>query len=81
MATAASIAEVQKAYVAYYGRPADPAGLEYWATRVDAEGGIDALVSEFGNSAEASARFGALSQSDAVDEIYQQIFGRAAEAA
>ena len=79
MATAASIAEVQKAYVAYYGRPADPAGLEYWATRVDAEGGIDALVGEFGNSAEAVSRFGSLSQGDAIEAIYQQIFNRAAD--
>ena len=30
---------VQKAYVSYYGRPADPAGLAYWAARMDAEGG------------------------------------------
>ena len=80
MATAASIAEVQQAYVAYYGRPADPAGLEYWATRVDSEG-IATLISAFGNSAEATARFGSLSQGDAIDAIYQQAFGRDAEAA
>jgi len=29
---------VQKAYVAYYGRPADPNGLTYWAARMDREG-------------------------------------------
>jgi S-layer protein len=81
MATAASIVEVQKAYIAYYGRPADPAGLDYWANRVDAEGGIDSLIGQFGNSAEATARFGSLSQSDAIDAIYQQAFGRDAEAA
>jgi hypothetical protein len=81
MATAASIAEVQKAYIAYYGRPADPAGLNYWATRVDAEGGIDALIGAFGNSAEATTRFGSLSQGDAIDAIYQQAFGRDAEVA
>ena len=81
MATAASIAAVQKAYVAYYGRPADPSGLEYWATRVDSEGGINSLIGQFGTSAEASARFGSLTQSDAIDALYQQIFGRAPEAA
>jgi uncharacterized protein len=80
MATAASIAAVQKAYVAYYGRPADPSGLNYWATRVDNEGGINSLIGQFGTSAEATSRFGSLSQSDAVEALYQQIFGRAAEA-
>ncbi len=38
MATAQSIQRVQELYIAYYGRPADPEGLEYWADRLDAVG-------------------------------------------
>ena len=30
---------VQKLYIAYYQRPADPAGLKYWADRIDAANG------------------------------------------
>ena len=26
---------IQQAYIAYYGRAADPEGLEYWASRLD----------------------------------------------
>jgi hypothetical protein len=80
MATTAAIQAVQEAYIAYYGRPADPSGLTYWADRVDSEGGIDALIGEFGTSTEATTRFGALSINDAVDAIYEQIFNRVPDA-
>jgi hypothetical protein len=26
---------IQKFYIAYYGRPADTVGLDYWATTLD----------------------------------------------
>ena len=31
--------QVQQMYVAYYGRPGDPAGVEYWANRLAKVGG------------------------------------------
>ena len=81
MATAASIQAVQEAYIAYYGRPGDPAGIDFWAERLDAAGGnIDAMISSFGTSAEASARYASLSVTDAVNSIYNQVLGRDAEA-
>jgi hypothetical protein len=81
MATAASIQAVQEAYIAYYGRPGDPAGIDFWAERLDAAGGnIDAMISAFGTSAEANARYASLSVTDAVNAIYNQVLGRDAEA-
>jgi len=69
---------VQKAYVAYYGRPADPAGLAYWASRMDAEGGsLSSIIAAFGNSAEFNQRYGGLSYSELIDTLYQQTLGRA----
>ena len=69
---------VQKAYVAYYGRPADPGGLAYWASRMDAEGGsLSSIIAAFGNSAEYNQRYGGLSFSDLIDILYQQTLGRA----
>ena len=81
MATAASIQAVQEAYIAYYGRPGDPAGIDFWAERLDAAGGnTSAMISAFGTSAEASARYASLSVTDAVNAIYNQVLGRDAEA-
>ena len=78
MATLASLEAVQKAYIAYYGRPADPAGLEYWAGRADAEG-MEAIIDAFGNSAEANELFGGMSTTAMLNTLYNQIFGRDAD--
>jgi YVTN family beta-propeller protein len=76
--SANSNAWVQKAYVAYYGRPADPAGLAYWASRMDAAGGsLSSIIAAFGDSDEFILRYGGLSYSDLIDTLYQQTLGRA----
>jgi len=68
---------VQKAYVAYYGRPADPAGLAYWATRMDAErGSLASIIGVFGGSEEFDRRYGGLGLTALVTRIYQQTLGR-----
>jgi hypothetical protein len=68
---------VQKAYVSYYGRPADPAGLAYWAARMDAEGGsLNAIIAAFGYSEEFNRRYGGLSYTALVTKIYQQTLAR-----
>ncbi len=73
---------VQKMYIAYYGRPGDPAGLAFWATRL-AEGGGDlsAIIENFGDSSEYTSRFGAFSSTELVDNIFLQILGRSADTA
>ena len=68
---------VQKSYVAYYGRPADPAGMAYWAGRMDQEGGsLASIIGSFGNSDEFNRRYGGLGYNDLVTRIYQQSLGR-----
>ena len=68
---------VQKAFVAYYGRPGDPAGQAYWAGRMDAEEqSLKAIIGEFGYSDEFNRRYGGLSYHDLVTLIYQQALGR-----
>jgi len=68
---------VQKSYVAYYGRPADPAGQDYWALRMDSEGqSLNAIIGAFGNSDEFNRRYGGLSFTALVTRIYQQALGR-----
>jgi len=80
MATLASLNTIQSLYVAYYGRPADPAGLEYWASLLDqSEGDLSGIINAFGTSSEYTNRFGSNSPSQAVNNLYQQLFGRDAE--
>ena len=67
---------VQKAYVAYYGRAADPAGLDYWATQLDAAGSLNAIIVPFGNSKEFITRYGGLTNTQLVTKIYQQTLAR-----
>lgn len=68
-------------YLAFYGRPADPAGLKYWAELLArADGNVDAIKSYFADSAEAKVRFGSDTAAERVTQIYQQLFNRDPEA-
>jgi hypothetical protein len=76
--SAAYYPQVQKIYVAYYGRPADPAGLQYWAGQLAANGGnLTSIINAFGNSSESTALYAGASDSAKVTAIYQQLFNRA----
>ena len=72
--------QVQKMYVAYYGRPGDPGGIEYWVGQLENSGGdLAAIIDSFGSSDEYNERFGALDDTNLVNNIYQQLFGRDAD--
>ncbi|TCP19832.1 DUF4214 domain-containing protein [Simplicispira metamorpha] len=85
MAAASYFDTVQKIYIAFYQRPADPAGLKYWADRIDAAGGdASAVVTAFAESAEAVALYGTIDAStigNVIDAIYLALFNRAPDAA
>ena len=51
--------QAQFFYVTYYGRPADPAGLKYWAD-VISKNGLDSVAKDFSNSAEAKVKYPSL---------------------
>jgi len=73
----ANAERVQLIYVAYYGRPGDPGGVEYWAGKLDDNGGnLDQIINQFGNSEEFNQRFGGLSNSELISNLYQQMFNR-----
>lgn len=69
----------QQMYVAYYGRPADPAGQKYWAARFELSPNLDQALDAFGASDEYEASFGDLASGELVNNLYQQQFGRDAE--
>ncbi|SOC52867.1 protein of unknown function [Chromohalobacter canadensis] len=78
MASQESLARVQELYVAYYGRPADQEGQEYWADRIDDEG-ESAIINAFGNSAEYEAMAEGQGNATLVNNLYEQMFGRDAD--
>lgn len=71
---------VQQAYIAYYGRAADPAGHDYWVGQLTANNGdLSAIMDAFGASAEFDDKYGAFCSDELVDQLYVQIFGRTAD--
>ncbi|TVR58355.1 MAG: DUF4214 domain-containing protein [Candidatus Competibacteraceae bacterium] len=72
----------QRAYIAYYGRPADPGGLDFWSERLEGAGGdLGSIIAAFGHSAEYDDRFGQLSSVELIANLYQNLFNRAPEPA
>jgi len=80
MAGQATLSTVQSLYLAYYGRPADPEGLNFWANVVEANGGdINVIIKDFSTAPEYQQRFGSLDNPTLVNNLYLQMFGRNAE--
>lgn len=76
--TAATTAEIQTLYVAYFNRPADPLGLQV----LQSSGASQAqLAAGFSASAEFTATYAGKSPLDLVNSIYLNLFGRPAETA
>ena len=64
MAAAAYFDQIQKIYIAFYQRPADPAGLRHWADKVnDAGGDLSPLINTFATSPEAVRLYGTIDAS------------------
>jgi hypothetical protein len=69
--------DIQKLYVAYFNRPADPNGLAFWETAVEAaKGSTAAVAAEFAKSAEYTAVFSGKTNAQIVDQVYVNLFGR-----
>lgn len=76
------VKEIQQLYVAYYNRPADPAGLAFWSGVVEAQGGSTAAVSAaFASSGEYASVYGGKDNRTVVNTVYKNLFGRDGEQA
>ena len=72
--------QVQIMYVAYYGRPGDAGGLDYWADKLEeVNGNLKEIINEFGTSKEFTDRFGDLDDEELVNNIFLQLLGRDAD--
>jgi len=73
---------VNSFYLAFYGRPADPAGLAFWSQQLaGANGDLHAISAAFSTSEEAATRFASESAGARIADIYQSLFNRAPDAA
>lgn len=77
-------AAVQRLYVAYFNRPADPVGLAYWESQLSAtvpatQAQLTALAAGFSGSAEYASLYAGQSNESIVNSLYNNLFGRDAE--
>lgn len=69
--------QMQEVYIAYYGRPADPGGRQWWAEQLwEGDGNLSAIIQQFGFSAEFDESYGHLGVGELVDTVYINMFGR-----
>ncbi|HZH28063.1 MAG TPA: DUF4214 domain-containing protein [Azospirillaceae bacterium] len=75
-------AAIQKAYIAFFNRPADPLGLAWWEKQVADNGGnLAAVINAFSASQEYRDLYAGLNNAQIVNQLYNNLFGRDAEKA
>lgn len=77
---------VQRLYVAYFNRPADPVGLAYWESQLSStvaatQAQLTTLAAGFSGSAEYAALYAGQTDTQIVSNLYLNLFGREAEPA
>jgi len=72
-------AEIQKLYIAYFNRPADPGGLAYWTDQLAKGATMTTIANSFSASAEYQAIYAGKSNLVLIDQLYQNLFGRTAD--
>lgn len=75
---AVTLAQLEQLYLAYFGRPADFDGVAFYTT---SNSTLEQVETAFANSAESKALYGTTYGSNFVNAIYQNLFGRDADAA
>ncbi|MFZ6655194.1 DUF4214 domain-containing protein [Undibacterium sp. TJN19] len=72
---------IQKLYIAYFNRPADVAGLQYWEGQLDAKKiSLVSLAQSFSEQVEYKTMYGGKNTSDVVTALYKNLFGRSPDA-
>lgn len=76
--------EVVRLYSALLGREPDNGGFNYWLSEILSEGSngsIQGVSNSFAGSSEYNVRFGAQSNEEFIDQLYNNILGRGADSA
>ena len=70
---ALTVADIQKAYIAFFNRPADVPGLNYW---LGYTGDEQDLLTEFSLQAEYLSDYAGLTNLQMLNKVYNNLFGR-----
>jgi S-layer protein len=77
---AVSANDIQGLYIAYFNRPADYLGLQFWTKAANDKGGdINVVANAFASSSEYTTLYAGKSTAQIIDTIYMNLFGRHAE--
>gem|GEM_PF-3546878 len=66
--------DIQKAYIAFFNRPADAPGMAFWMNHPP--GGMQVLLAEFARSEEYLSDYRGLNHVDTLTRVYRHLFGR-----
>lgn len=73
---AVTTTQVQQLYLAYFGRPAEQAGLTYWTSQANAN--LTDVSAAFAQQQEYTTVYGGLTRSQTIETLYQNLFNRSA---
>ncbi|WP_099864773.1 DUF4214 domain-containing protein [Pararhizobium haloflavum] len=73
------MATVQGIYIALFGRPADPLGLEFYQEATNNGENLDVVYNSLAQSEEYLSRFEGQNSIQIVNSVYLSLFGRSAE--
>jgi S-layer protein len=80
MATQLDATQIQKAYIAFFNRPADPTGLNWWVDNAGTKT-LEDLLFAFSQENEYKALYNGKTNSEIVNTVYRNLFNRDAEPA
>jgi hypothetical protein len=69
-------ARLVRLYWAYFKRPPDPSGFDYWRRQIEAGRGLIRAAQQFSESSEFRRTYGALSNGEFIDLVYLNVLGR-----
>jgi len=74
--------DVQSLYLAYFNRPADPAGLIYWVDQIDGttKQSLTSVANNFALQTEYTGAIVGLDLNAKINSVYLNVFGHAADA-
>lgn len=71
--------EIQRLFSAYFNRPADDGGLEFWMQQRSTGRTLESISEYFSTSSEFNSSYGQLSDAQFVDLVYDNVLGRPPE--